>query len=56
MESLLLHGRAPIQEDALTAALADLLDDLGEPGLLADLLARIRAVGRGRSGASRISW
>jgi hypothetical protein len=44
LESYLLRGRAAIQEDALTAALVDLLEDLADAELVAAVLGRLRPV------------
>jgi len=44
VESLLLHGLAQITEDALTASLGDLLEDLGKAELLQNLLSRLHRV------------
>ena len=44
MESLFLLGKASIVEDALTAALCDLLSDIGEPALVRSLLEEARRV------------
>ena len=49
MESLFLHGKARLFEDALTASLADLLVALNSPHLLTEILSgayRVNRVGR----------
>ena len=44
MKSLLLHNRVPIQEDALTAAFADVLTDLGDTQLIRNFLLACRSI------------
>jgi len=52
VESLLLRGQAPITEDAFTASIGDLLEDLSDPKLIASLLSLLRPVGQ-TGGAAR---
>jgi len=44
MESLLIHNKAALCEDALTASFADLLCELGEIRLINDLLGACRSI------------
>ena len=46
MESLFLRDKASVVEDALTAALGDLLTDLGDVGIVGRLIAAARPADR----------